>query len=162
MPILEALPDETQMMKYKLVTLPKGTARIPVVAVAQNAITLQANQTTIIRPDTVNFAGGNRQFGYTVILSDSDVASVRVTQTLGRTSTSATSPQFIGDNEAAQSITVSGVEFEIVAKEQYDSDATATIVVIGNETGGRAVIDLTVKKLNVATVSRKGNIESAL
>jgi hypothetical protein len=161
MPILEALPDETQMMKYKLVTLPKGTARIPVVSVAQNAITLQANQSTIISPDTVNFTGGNRQFGYTVILSDSDAAEIRVTQGLSRAGSSATAPQFIGDNEAAQSVTVSGVEFEIIAKEQYDADATATVVVIGNETGGRAVIDLTIKKLNVATVSRQANIESA-
>ena len=161
MPILEALPDETQMMKYKLVTLPKGTARIPVVAVAQNAISLQANQTTVLRPDTVNFSGGNRQFGYTVILSDSDVAELRVTQGLGRLGSQATAPQFMGDNEAAQSVTVTGQEFEIIAKEQYDADATATIVVIGNETGGRAVIDLTVKKLDVATVSQAGNIESA-
>jgi hypothetical protein len=161
MPILEALPDETQMMKYKLVTLPKGTARIPVVSVAQNAIILQANQTTIIKPDTVNFAGGNRQFGYTVILSDSDAAEIRVTQGLGRAGAAATVPQFIGDNEAAQSVTVSGVEFEIVAKEQYDANATATIIVIGNETGGRTTIDLTVKKLNVASIRRRGTIESA-
>ena len=27
MPLLEAFPDETQMMRYKLVTLPKATAR---------------------------------------------------------------------------------------------------------------------------------------
>ena len=31
MPVLEANPDETQVMKYKLVTLPKNTTRIPVV-----------------------------------------------------------------------------------------------------------------------------------
>ena len=159
MPILEALPDETQMLKYKLVTLPKGTARIPVVSVAQNAITLQANQTTIISPDTVNFSGGNRQFGYTAILSDSDVAEIRVTQAVGRTGAAATVPQFIGDNEAAQSVTVTGVEFEIIAKEQYDADATATVVIIGNETGGRVTVNLTVKKLNVATISRRGTVQ---
>ena len=158
MPILEALPDETQMLKYKLVTLPKGTARIPVVSVAQSAITLQAGQTTIIRPDTVNFSGGNREFGYTIILSDSDAVTIRATKQSTKSSL-ATAPQFIGDNEAAQSITLTGQEFEIVAKDQYDADVIATIVVIGNETGGRAVIDLTVKKLDVATVASAGNIE---
>ena len=160
MPILEALPDETQMMKYKLVTLPKGTARIPVVSVAQSAITLQANQTTIVRPDTVNFSGGNREFGYTIILSDSDVAEIRTTVNASGLP-GASVPQFIGDNEAAQSITITGREFEIIAKEQYDADATATIIIVGNETGGRTTIDLTVKKLDVATVNRTGNIESA-
>jgi hypothetical protein len=160
MPILEALPDETQMMKYKLVTLPKGTARIPVVSVAQSAITLQANQTTVVRPDTVNFSGGNREFGYTIILSDSDVAEIRTTLNVAGGLPGATAPQFIGDNEAAQSVTITGREFEIIAKEQYDADATATIIIIGNETGGRVTIDLTVKKLDVATVNRTGNIES--
>jgi len=151
MPILEALPDETQMMKYKLVTLPKGQARIPQVSVGIASISLQANQTYIISPDTVNFTGGNRQFGYTAILSDSDVAEIRATKTLGRTGQLASIPQFIGDTEAAQSITVSGTEFEIIAKEQFDADATATILIIGNETGGRALVDLTVKKVQVAT-----------
>jgi len=151
MPILEALPDETQMMKYKLVTLPKGQARIPQVSVGVESISLQANQTYIISPDTVNFTGGNRQFGYTAVLSDSDVAEIRATKTLGRTGQLASIPQFIGDTEAAQSITVSGTEFEIIAKEQFDADATATILIIGNETGGRALVDLTVKKVQVAT-----------
>jgi len=151
MPILEALPDETQMMKYKLVTLPKGTARIPQVSVGVSSISLDANQTYIISPDTVNFTGGNRQFGYTAILSDSDVAEIRATKTLGRTGALASIPQFIGDTEAAQSITVTGTEFEIIAKEQLDAEATATVLIIGNETGGRALIDLTIKKVAVST-----------
>ncbi len=151
MPILEALPDETQMMKYKLVTLPKGIARIPQVSVGVANISLQANQSYVISPDTVNFTGGNRQFGYTAILSDSDVAEIRATKTLGRTGTLASIPQFIGDTEAAQSITVQGTEFEIIAKEQLDAEAKATILIIGNETGGRALIDLTVKKVAVST-----------
>jgi hypothetical protein len=162
MPILEALPDETQTMKYKLVTLPKGTARIPVVSLGQSSITLQANQSSILSPDTVNFSGGNRQFGYTAILSDSDVAELRVTQAIGRQGAAASIPQFIGDSESAQSISLQGVEFEVIAKEQYDTDKTATLVIIGNETGGRATLDITVKKLDVATVSQKGNVESGL
>tara|TARA_R110002012_G_scaffold42364_2_gene115258 strand:- start:2378 stop:3055 length:678 start_codon:yes stop_codon:yes gene_type:complete len=159
MPILEALPDETQMMKYKLVTLPKGTGRIPVVSVGQTALSLQANQTTIISPDTVNFSGGNRQFGYTAILSDSDVAEIRATQAVSRAGGMASVPQFIGDSESAQSITVQGTEFEIIAKEQLDADKTATVLIIGNETGGRVSVQLTVKKVDVATTTA-GSVSS--
>ena len=151
MPIIEALPDETQMLKYKLVTLPKGTARIPVVRVANNSITLESGESTIVSPSTVNFQGGNRQFGYTAILSDSDVATIRATQTAPGAASGATVAQFIGDSEAAQSITVSGLQFEIVAKPQYIRDASATILIIGNETGGRATIDVTVRRQEVAT-----------
>lgn len=151
MPIIEALPDETQMLKYKLVTLPKGTARIPVVRVASNSITLESGESTIISPSTVNFQGGNRQFGYTAILSDSDVAEIRATQSAPGAASGATVAQFIGDSEAAQSITVSGLQFEIVAKTQFMSNKSATILIIGNETGGRTTIDLTVRRVEVAT-----------
>jgi hypothetical protein len=149
MPIVEALADETQMLKYKLVTLPKGTARIPVVSVASSTIELQANESTTITPQTVNFGGGNRSFGYTAILSDSDVADIVAVR--GAKNTAASIPQFIGDSEAAQSITVSGAQFEITAKELLSADRTITILFIGNETGGRASVTLTVKKVEVAT-----------
>jgi hypothetical protein len=151
MPIIEALPDETQMLKYKLVTLPKGTARIPVVRVANGVITLESGESTIISPSTVNFQGGNRQFGYTAILSDSDAADIRATQSAPGAASGATVAQFIGDSEAAQSVTVSGLQFEVVAKPQYLSNKSATILIIGNETGGRATIDLTINRIEVAT-----------
>ena len=150
MPIVEALADETQMLKYKLVTLPKGTARIPVVSVGQTTIELNSNESITITPQTVNFGGGNRRFGYTAILSDSDVADI--VSVRGVRDAAASVPQFIGDSEAAQSITVSGVQFEITAKELLNSDRSITILFIGNETGGRASVTLTVKKVEVATV----------
>ena len=151
MPLIEALPDETQMMKYKLVTLPKGTSRIPVVRVASTVLSLEAGESTIISPSTVNFQGGNRQFGYTAILSGSDVAEIRATKSAPGSAGAASVAQFIGDSEAAQSITVTGTEFEITAKPQYNVDATATILIIGNETGGRALITLTSKQVTIST-----------
>ena len=149
MPIVEALPDETQMMKYKLVTLPKGSARIPVVRVSQSTIELEANESAVIRPNTVNFGSGNRRFGYTAILSDSDVCDIVATRRAGASAASV--PQFIGDSEAAQSITVSGLEFEITGKEHLDADKSATILIVGNETGGRTLITVTVRKVEVVT-----------
>ena len=149
MPIVEALADETQMLKYKLVTLPKGTARIPVVSVGQTTIELQSNESVTITPQTVNFQGGNRRFGYTAILSDSDVAEIVAVR--GVRDQAASVPQFIGDSEAAQSITVAGIQFEITAKELLTADRSITILFIGNETGGRASVTLTVKKAEIAT-----------
>jgi hypothetical protein len=151
MPIIEALPDETQMLKYKLVTLPKGTARIPVVRVGQTVLSLESGESTIIAPNTVNFQGGNRQFGYTAILSDSDVAEIRAVTSAPGAGGAPTVAQFIGDSEAAQSVTVSGLQFEIVAKPQYLRDATATVLIIGNETGGRVTLTVTAKRQEVAT-----------
>jgi len=159
MPVVEALSDETQMLKYKLVTLPKGSARIPVVRVALTNFSLESGESTIVSPQTVNFQGGNRQFGYTAILSDSDVASIRATKVTRGAAASV--PQFIGDSEAAQSITVTGFEFEVTAKEQLLNDKTATLLIIGNETGGRVSITVTSKKLQVATTMAAPTIQGS-
>jgi hypothetical protein len=153
MPIIEAIPDETQMMKYKLVTLPKGTARIPVVDAGLTVLNLQGRQSAIVSPTTVNFTNGNAQYGYTAILSDSDVAEIRVITAAATQAGAPTVAQFIGDSEAAQSVTVSGMQFEIVAKEQLLSSKTATLLLIGNETGGRALITINVAKLEVAVTA---------
>ena len=153
MPIVEALPDETQMMKYKLVTLPVNTPRIPVVSLGGlTTITLNAGEASSpITPQTINFQLGNTTFGYTAILSDSDAAYLRVTRGTGRRGAGATVPAFIGDNEAAQTVTVSGLSFEIIAKAQPVEDKTATITVVGNETGGSVTINLTVEKQELET-----------
>ena len=152
MPIVEAVPDETQMLKYKLITLPKKTTKIPVVTVGNSAITLVAEgDNAIITPNTSNFTGGNATLGYTAILSNSDIADIRVAPGGGlQNSVLPTAPTFIGDNEDARSIAVAGRSFQISAKRQI-TDQTATITIIGNETGGSTTITLRVKAVTIQT-----------
>ena len=152
MPIVEAIPDETQMLKYKLITLPKKTTKIPVVNVGNTSITLSAEgDIAVISPNTSNFTGGNVTLGYTAILSNSDVADIRVAPGGDiQTSVLPTAPRFIGDNEDAQSVAVTGRTFEVIAKRQV-TDQTATVTIIGNETGGSTTINLTVKAATVNT-----------
>jgi len=147
MPIVEALPDETQMLKYKLVTLPVNTPRIPVVSVGGlTKITLNAGEASSpITPQTVNFQLGNTTFGYTAVLADSDVCDIIATGG----SQFASIPAFVGDNEAAQSKTVSGTAFTITGKTHTDSDKTTSVLIVGNETGGRILINIVVKKAQV-------------
>ena len=60
MPLIEAIPDETQTMKYKLVSLRKSTTRIPVITVPQSTVTLVAGGDAVdVSPNTSNFEGGN-------------------------------------------------------------------------------------------------------
>lgn len=152
MPIVEAIPDETQALKYKLITLPKDTTNIPVINVGNTSITLAApGNSATITPNTSNFQGGNANLGYTAILSDSSVATLFATREL-QNSTLPTTPRFIGDNEDAQSVAVAGYEFRVVAKTQMIEDKRATITIIANETGGSVTINLTVKKATTATL----------
>ncbi len=166
MPITEAVPDESVMMKYKLVTLPKKTVRIPIVSVPNTAITLNPGQAVDIKPATLNYTEGNTTYGYTAILSDSDAAILEVTAAApGQSNDPGLIPPSISENEAAQSVLMSGKEFRVRAKGTVLAPKYATITIIGNETGGRVVINLTVKQQTLNTtpgVSLTGNSPIAL
>ena len=153
MPLIEAIPDETQTMKYKLVILRKSTTRIPVITVPNSTITLVAGGDAVdVSPNTSNFEGGNSTLGYTAILSNSDVAFLEVgTAVKSVLMQGATVPTFVGDDESAQSVSAVGFSFRIVAKNQPIQSKTATLTIIGNETGGRATVTVTVNKQQVAT-----------
>lgn len=146
MPITEAVPDETQALRYKLITLPKQTVKIPIITVGSYAINLGATGDAIIVPNTLNFANANSNLGYTAILSDSSVADIYVTRS-SQNSTSTTTANYNDPNADAQSVAVSGFEFKVIGKTNLIEDKTATITIIGNETGGSVTINLTVEKL---------------
>lgn len=55
MPVTEAVPDETQSMKYKLITLPPGTKAIPYLTVGENLTSIQVYGT--------QYNGGNDSTG---------------------------------------------------------------------------------------------------
>ena len=72
MPLLEAFPEETQIMKYKLVTLPRGTAKMPIIGGINSSYNLQQGASIAITPQTLNYLGGNtvESSGYTATISD--------------------------------------------------------------------------------------------
>ncbi len=72
MPLLEAFPQTTQTMKYKLVTLPRGTAKMPILDLGYSAIVIKQGASLAITPQTLNYLGGNtyETSGYTATISD--------------------------------------------------------------------------------------------
>jgi hypothetical protein len=163
MPLTEAVVDETQMMKYKLVTLPKRTVRIPIISVGQTAVTLTNGEEITISPRTINFEGGNTTFGYTATLSDSDVASfVGVTPTPAQNNnqdTASSTPRAISEMEASQSVSVTGLSFTLKAKGSTLNQRKATLSITGNETGGRVSVSITVNRITAGTTPGSGITE---
>ena len=153
LPLIEATPDESQIMKFKLLTLPKKTTRIPVITIPQSAFTFTAGgDSAIVIPNTSNFEQGNKNLGYTAILSNSDVADLRVAPGKAiKSAVNSSNPQFIGDGESTTSIAVTGFGFEPIAKDQPLADANATLTIIGNETGGRVVATILVHQMQTFT-----------
>ena len=78
MPLLEAFPDENQIMKYKLTTLPRGTAKLPILDLGFSAIRLKQGASLAITPQTLNYLGSSNTFessGYVVTIADARVLS---------------------------------------------------------------------------------------
>ena len=73
MPLLEAFPDETQTLKYKLATLPRGTAKMPIISLGLTSVVLKQTAQTSITPQTLNYLDNNsttEPAGYTFTISD--------------------------------------------------------------------------------------------
>jgi hypothetical protein len=147
MPILEAFPDTDQVMKHKLITLPRGSKYIPLIGVpaASSGITLSSvARTQPILPRTTNIANGNNLLGYTAILGDSTVANLRVTPG-AEVANAGSVPSFFGDDGTRRTVTAVGHSFELNYISQL-TDRTTSLIIIGNETGGRITINITAKQ----------------
>lgn len=155
MPITEAVPDETQSMKYKLITLPKGTNAIPYVTlVGQSSISLTAGTipaSANIVPQTnfngtgINSTGLNATLGYTATLLDSTYVTIESTKNASQVSN--TPMSMMGDAETANSVSVIGLEFKVSpssAAQNIANSKSTKVVLTANETGGRIVIPVTI------------------
>jgi hypothetical protein len=144
LPIVEAIPDETQALRSKLITLPRSSQRIPVISANPVNITAQGGVKTTITPNTQNMQTLNTTYGYTCVLSDNTVGTIRASKTLSNPALAPSVASFLGTNN--QSVAVVGLEFEFVAQINKVKDMQATITIVGNESGGSVTIPVTVKK----------------
>ena len=139
-PILEASPDETQMLRYKLVTLPKGTTKIPVVSLGISSISAYQDEGKVNLSPTTS-PNGNQNAGYTVVLADQRAGTLVVAR--GATS-SGTVPVFLGEELSTTAQVVSGLEFSFTPNPNLTIDISTTLTVYGNETGGSQSIPVTI------------------
>ena len=154
MPLIEAIPNEMQSMKYKLVTLPRGTAKMPVLDVGYTAITLRQGASLAITPQTLNYLGDNQLFeasGYTATIGDirtmaeftatgidtPAAAAANQTTTLG----TAVSKTVIGTSITLRATTINTL---------FGTNAAlyTTLTIIGRDSGARTTIPVTITQTN--------------
>lgn len=152
-PVLEPFTDETQVMKYKLVTLNQGVTSIPVISIAQDSINVPRDFTgdIVISPSTN--PAYNLTAGYTAILGNKNVGTLVVQQSNSLNSTTATIPTFAGDISTATSQVVVGLKFLFIPNSQLATTTTTDLTIVGNESGGSTSIEVTVT-VPAATVSQ--------
>lgn len=139
-PITEASPDESQALRYKLVTLPKGTTKIPLVRLGIPSISVNQTEGGVGLTPTTS-PSGNTNSGYTMILADQRAGTLTVTK---GASSNASVPVFLGEEISATAQVASGLEFRFTPNPSLTSDVITTITVYGNETGGSQTIPVTV------------------
>lgn len=153
MPLLEAFPDETQIMKYKLVTLPRGTSKLPVINVGYSSITLKQAASLVITPQTLNYLGAVSTFepsGYVVTVGDGRLLSTFTgigidTDNLGVSDINTTVGTQISKTAIGTSFTLVGTTIDTLFGSSSTSLST-TITVTGRDSGARISIPLTVTK----------------
>ena len=161
MPLLEAFPDDTQIMKYKLATLPRGTAKLPVLDLGYSAITLKQGASLAITPQTLNFLGAaqaNETSGYSCTIADVRVLNTFTgigIDTAAAQAQNTTVNQTLGTNISQ---TVIGSQINLRAttvNTLFGNNATqgsrirTTLTFVGLDSGARITIPLTITKTNV-------------
>ena len=143
-PIFEPLSDETQTMKYKLVTLNQGVTSIPTTTISQDKISVNRDFTgeIIISPSTN--PAYNLTLGYTVVLGNKNVGVIIVEESNSINSVSSTIPTFAGDITTTSSQVVVGKKFKFVPNSALNKTTTTNLTVIGNESGSSTSIEVTV------------------
>jgi hypothetical protein len=138
-PITEASPDETQVLRYKLVSLPKGTTQIPTVKLGVTQVSATQLEGGVGLTPTTS-PNGNQNAGYTMVLADQRAGTLTVTVAAG----SGTTNIFLGDEITTTAQVVTGKEFRFTPNPNLTIDVSTTITVFGNETGGSQTIPVIV------------------
>jgi hypothetical protein len=143
-------------MKYKLATLPRGTAKLPVLDLGYSAITLVQGASLAVTPQTLNYLGNNQTFetsGYSATISDVRLFSTFTgiginTPASTAANASVTSTTTLGTNV---SVTVIGSQINLRATTVNtlfgsNTQLTATLTVVGLDSGARLTIPVTINQ----------------
>ena len=154
LPLLEAFPDETQVLKNKLVTLPRGTSKLPVLDIGFASITLKQGASIAITPQTLNYQGATSIFessGYTALIADVRVLNsftgVGVnTEEADRLNSVTTLGTNVSKTVIGTSINLTATSVNTLFGDR--TQLQTTITVVGRDSGARITIPVTITKTN--------------
>ena len=159
MPLLEAIPDENNIMIHKLVTLPRGTTKMPIVTANVSKIQLSLGASTSVNPNTLNFQGlanVTEPGGYLATIADRRLL-VAFEGVGGATATTTARPF----SNSALSETIRGGSFSLTAINSTTLFGTntkllTTLTIEGVDSGARVTIPVEITKDVIATSNTQG------
>jgi hypothetical protein len=153
MPIIQAYPNDNEIMKYKLITLPRGTAKIPVLDLGYTSIIIRQGASLAITPQTLNYLGATSTFeqsGYVATIGD--VRTMSSFNGVGINTAEATALNTTTTIGTNVSKTVIGTTINLTATTVNtlfgsNTQLQTTLVVVGRDSGARISIPVTIKKV---------------
>ena len=154
MPLIEAIPDETNIMLHKLVTLNRGQTKLPIINLGISKITLTLGGNATLSPQTFNFGntsqGQTEPSGYRLIVADQRL--LQDTTGLGAAGNGAQNQALTTYSATATSATVIGSEFSMTAISSTslfgaNNALLTTLTVEGRDSGARTTIPLEITKV---------------
>jgi hypothetical protein len=153
-PVIEAFPEDSQIMRYKLVTLPRGTSKLPVINIGYNNISLKQGASLTITPQTLNYLGSTSTFeanGYVATIADSRLVSTftgtGITTTTPTQGLNTTTGTVLSVTQVGTSFTLTGTTINTLFGTNL-STLTTTITFIGRDSGARITIPLNIQKVS--------------
>lgn len=152
LPVNEAYPSDPQMLKFKLVTLPPGTSKLPIISVGYDSITLKQGASLSITPQTLNYLTTGTNYepsGYIITVTDSRLLStfngLGIDTTLpSNKPINAVSNTNVSKSQVGTSFTLVGTTINTLFGSK--TSLQSQIIVVGRDSGARKTIPLTVTK----------------
>ena len=159
MPLLEAIPDENNIMIHKLVTLPRGTTKLPIVTANISKIQLSLGASTTVSPNTLNFQGLANVVeagGYLATIADRRL--LVAFEGIGGEAATTTARPF---SNSALSETIRGSSFSLTAINSTtlfgdNTKLLTTLTIEGVDSGARTTIPVEITKEVIASSATQG------
>lgn len=152
LPINEAYPNDSQMLKYKLVTLPAGTSKLPVISIGYDNITLKQGASLPITPQTLNYLSSGTTYepsGYVMTIADGRLLSTFTgigvdISVLGDPSLNTVSSANVSQTQVGTSFTLVGTTINTL----FGTNTTlqSQLIIIGRDSGARKTVPITITK----------------
>ena len=152
MPVLEAFVDETQTMKYKLATLPRGTSKLPILDIGYTAIVLRQGASLAITPQTLNYLGATQMYesnGYAATIADARVLGAFTgvginSADVEKANNSETTGTNLSKTVIGTTINLTATSINTVFGE--DSSLLTSLTIVGRDSGARLTVPVKITR----------------
>ncbi len=151
LPLLEAFPDESNIMRHKLITLNRNITTLPLISITNQAPNLNKGDQGSISPQTLNYDASVNSIepnGYIFTVKDRRLFTSFIGEGQGTAQQASITPVY-GNVAVSETVIGNSLSFTAISTDSLfgtNSKLITTITIEGRDTGARATIPVTINK----------------